>query len=262
LANIGSGVTDTVNAAVTVGTSGAVRITSHAYLTDKKQRLFCYYVTDGMYITGGAINNGGVALQWLVEKIFREDFRDEKNLTAIIQAASKINAGANGLIFLPYILGERSPFWDEKARGCFIGLTASHTKAHITRAVLEGVCFSITDVLKALEETSHTIKKLYVSGGIIQSGAWVQMLADISGKEIIVNESADASALGAALIGMKAMGKVKNLSAAKNFLKKMKSFPPDKKRHAIYEKYFLIYRSLYNQLKDTFDAISSVNDPV
>ncbi len=262
LANIGCGILDTENAAVTVGTSGAVRVTSHQYLADKKQRLFSYYVTDGFYITGGAINNGGVALQWLVEKVFENNFRDEKQLSDLVQSASKINAGANGLIFLPYIFGERSPYWDEKAKGCFIGLTASHTKAHITKAVLEGVCFSINDVLKAVEETSNYIKKLYLSGGIIQSDEWVQMLADITGKEILVNESADASALGAAFIGMKAMGVVKSLAAAKRFIKKVKTFKPGKPNHSIYKKYFAIYCSLYKKLNETFDEISLVNDVV
>ncbi|MBS1745801.1 MAG: gluconokinase [Bacteroidetes bacterium] len=260
LANIGSGIIDTVNAAVTVGTSGAVRITSHQYIADKKQRLFSYFVTDGFYITGGAINNGGVALQWLVEKIFQNNFRDEKQIKSIIKAASNIDTGANGLIFLPYIFGERSPFWDEKAKGSFIGLTALHTKAHITKAVLEGVCYSVNDVLKALEETCNPIKKIYLSGGIIQSGEWVQMLANITGKEILVNESADASALGAAFVGLKAMGFVKNLTAAKIFLKNVKTFKPDNYNHKVYKKYFVIYRSLYKKLRGTFDEIESIKD--
>ncbi|MBV9963101.1 MAG: gluconokinase, partial [Parafilimonas sp.] len=256
LANLGSGITDAKNAAITVGTSGAVRITSNKYLIDKKQRLFCYYISDGLYVTGGAVNNGGIALQWLVEKIFCEDFSDEKNLKAVINETSKINAGANGLIFLPYILGERSPVWDENAKASFIGLNASHTKAHLTKAVLEGVCFSIVEVLKALEETSGDIKNIYLSGGIIRSEEWVQLLADISGKKIMVNESADASALGAAFIGMKATGSVKKISEAKLFLKNVKDFQPDKQLHHAYKKYFKIYTSLYQKLKDTFDELS------
>lgn len=259
LANLGSGITNATNAAVTVGTSGAVRITSNKYLIDKKQRLFCYYITDGFYVTGGAVNNGGIALQWLIEKIFNDDFNDEKKFTALLKDAGKIQAGANGLIFLPYILGERSPVWDEVARGSFIGLTSSHTKAHITKAVLEGVCFSIADVLKALEETSGSIKKIYLSGGIIKSHEWVQILTDISGKEIMVNEAADASALGAAFIGMKALGKVRNIAAAKMFLENVKTFTPNKVNHNMYKEYFEIYRSLYAKLKDTFNELSAIN---
>ncbi|MEP6466431.1 MAG: gluconokinase [Parafilimonas sp.] len=259
LANLGSGIINATNAAVTVGTSGAVRITSNKYLIDKKERLFCYYITDGMYITGGAINNGGIALQWLIEKVFEDNFKDEKKFKALLKDANKIMPGANGLIFLPYIIGERSPVWDESAKGAFIGLTSAHTKQHITKAVLEGVCFAIVDVMKALEETSGAIKNIYLSGGIIKSNEWVQILTDVSGKKIIVNESADASALGAAFIGMKAIGKVKNISTAKMFLKNVKTFKPDSDNHNIYKKYFEIYKGLYAKLKDTFSELSSVN---
>ncbi len=258
LANLGSGIINKTNAAVTVGTSGAVRITSDKYLIDEKQRLFCYYITDGFYITGGATNNGGIALQWLVENVLEDDFKNEKKLKALFNQSSKINAGANGLIFLPYILGERSPVWDENAKGSFVGLTASHTKAHIIKAVLEGVCYSIVDVMLALEETSGNIKNIYLSGGIIKSEQWVQILADVSGKEILINESADASALGAAFIGMKAIGSVKKITEAKMFLKNVKTFRPNKSNHIIYKKYFKIYSSLYERLKNTFDELSMI----
>lgn len=256
LANLGSGIINANNAAVTVGTSGAVRITSNKYLIDKKQRLFCYYIGDGLYITGGAINNGGIALQWLIEKIFEEDFKDESKLTALLQNTVSIQPGSEGLIFLPYILGERSPVWDENAKGCFIGLRFAHTKTHLTKALLEGVCFSITEVLHALEETSGSVKKIYLSGGIIKSDVWVQLLADISGRQIMVNDAADASALGAAFIGMKAVGIINNIHAAEMFLKSTKTFKPMRGNHLIYKKYSEIYSSLYNKLKDSFLKLS------
>lgn len=259
LANIGSGIVNATNAAVTVGTSGAVRITSSKYLIDRKQRLFCYYITDGLYITGGAVNNGGVALQWLIEKIFKEDFKNQKKFKALLKSAMKIAPGANGLIFLPYIFGERAPVWDENAKGSFIGLTSAHTKLHMTKAVLEGVCFSIADVMKALEETGGTFKNIYLSGGIIKSEEWTQLLADISGKKIMVNEAADASALGAAFIGMKATGSIKKMGEAKAFLENVKTFKPNTAHHAVYEKYFEIYRGLYARLKNAFRELSLLN---
>jgi len=259
LANLGSGLVNMVNAAVTVGTSGAVRITSNKYLIDKKQRLFCYYIGDGFYITGGGINNGGVALQWLVEKIFEEDFREEKKLHALFKGTSKIVAGGEGLIFLPYLFGERAPIWDENAKACFVGLSSAHTKQHLVKALLEGVCFSIVDVMNALEETTGSIKNIYLSGGITKSAVWVQLLADISGKKIMINDAADASALGAAFIGMKATGSVKKITDAKMFLKNVKAFEPDKVNHYTYKKYFAIYKSLYEKLKDSFNELSTIS---
>ena len=260
LANLGCGITNAANAAITIGTSGAVRITSNKYLIDKKQRLFCYYISDGFYITGGAVNNGGVALQWLIEKMFEDDFKNEKKLKSLLNATAKIKPGAEGLIFLPYIFGERAPIWDENARGCFIGLTAIHTKVHITKAVLEGVCFSIVEVMQALEETSGPIKNIYLSGGITKSQNWMQLLADISGKQIMVNEAADASALGAAFIGMKAIGSVKKISEAKMFLKNVKTIKPNIAHHLMYKKYLRIYNSLYEKLKDSFGELRIVNN--
>lgn len=259
LANLGSGIVNANNAAVTVGTSGAVRITSNKYLIDKKQRLFCYYIGDGFYITGGALNNGGIVLQWLVEKILKESFRTETRLDALFTAAASIKPGSHGLIFLPYILGERAPVWDENAKGCFIGLTDAHTEAHITRAALEGVCYAVVDVLRALEENSGNINNIYLSGGIIKSDVWVQLLADISGKKIMLNEAADASALGAAFIGMKALGKVKNINAAKMFLQNVKMVKPSAANHRIYKKYFAVYSSLYGRLKDVFAELTAMN---
>lgn len=256
LANLGSGIINAINAAITVGTSGAVRITSNKYLIDKKQRLFCYYISDGFYITGGAINNGGIALQWLVENIFKEDFKDEKKLNRLLDVALKIKPGVEGLIFLPYILGERAPVWDENAKGCFIGLTATHNNLHMTKAVLEGVCYAIVEVLQALEETSGRVKNIYLSGGIIKSQNWVQLLADISGKQIMVNDAADASALGAAFIGMKAIGRVKKINKAKMFLGNVKTFKPNRANHLIYKKYAKVFGSLYEKLKDTFSELS------
>lgn len=259
LANLGSGIVNANNAAVTVGTSGAVRITSNKYLIDKKQRLFCYYIGDGFYITGGALNNGGIVLQWLVEKILKESFRTESRLDALFTAAANIRPGSNGLIFLPYILGERAPVWDENAKGCFIGLTDTHTEAHITRAVLEGVCYAVVDVLRALEENSNNINNIYLSGGIIKSDMWVQLLADVSGKKIMLNEAADASALGAAFIGMKALGKMKNIRAAKIFLQNVKTVKPSPANHRIYKKYFAVYSGLYERLKDVFAELTAIN---
>ncbi|MFT4152962.1 gluconokinase [Parafilimonas sp.] len=258
LANLGSGIVNANNVAITVGTSGAVRITSNKYVTDKKQRLFCYYISDGLYITGGALNNGGIALQWLVEKILKEAFRNESRLEALFKAAAGIKPGSEGLIFLPYILGERAPVWDENAKGCFIGLTETHTEAHIIRAVLEGVCYAVADVLQALEENSNDIKHIYLSGGIIKSGVWIQLLADVSGKKIMLNETADASALGAAFIGLKALGKVKSIGDAKMFLQNVKTVKPSAANHRIYQKYFAVYRSLYGRLKDVFSELSAL----
>jgi gluconokinase len=167
-----------------------------------------------------------------------------------------IKPGAEGLIFLPYISGERSPVWDENARGVFIGLCSKHARAHLTRAVIEGICFALFDVLNALEETAGSVERIYLSGGVVQSDAWPQLLANITGKKIIVNDAADASALGAAFIGMKAVGILNDLEDVSLFRQELKTFEPDTLEHTVYENYFEVYKSLYDKLKDAFEAIS------
>ncbi len=259
LANIGSGLFDKKNIAVTVGPSGAARITLNKYVVDEQQRLFCYYITDDLYILGGAVNNGGVALQWLIEKILQQNFKDEKVFNQLVKQAMQIEAGAEGLIFLPYISGERSPMWDEDARGALIGLASFHTQAYIIKAVIEGICFALFDVLKAVEETSGLIENIYLSGGITRTKSWVQLMANITGKKIIINNTADASALGAAFVGMKAVGLIKDIKDAALYLNKTTSIEPDIKQHNIYKKYFKIYRSLYATMKNTFNELNAIN---
>jgi gluconokinase len=258
LANLGSGLFDAKNMAVTVGTSGAARITVKKYKTDNRQRLFCYYIQKEMYILGGAVNNGGIALQWLIEKILQRNFKDEIVFKKIFKETTQIKAGAAGLIFLPYLNGERSPMWDENAKGALVGLTSFHTQAHIIKAVLEGICFALLDVINAVEETSGSIEKIYLSGGIIKSKEWVQLFANITGKNIIINDAADASALGAAFVGMKAVGLSDDFTKSNLFLKGTEQFKPDKKQNAVYKKYFSIYSELYTKLKDSFKEISAI----
>ena len=188
-------------------------------------------------------------MQWLIEKVLQKNFKDEKVFKKIFKEASQINAGAEGLIFLPYLNGERSPMWDENARGAFIGLTSFHTQANIIKSVLEGICFALLDVINAVEETSGAIEKIYLSGGIIKSKEWVQLFANITGKNIVINDAADASALGAAFVGMKAVGLINDFTKSNLFLKETEQFKPDKKEHVVYQKYFKVYKELYSNLK-------------
>ena len=240
--------------------SGAARITTNKYVTDKQQRLFCYYIDKEMYILGGAVNNGGVVLQWLIEKVLQQNFKDEKVFKKIFKEATQIKAGAEGLIFLPYLNGERSPMWDENVRGAFIGLTSSHKQTHVIKALLEGICFGLLDVIKAVEESDKSIEKIYLSGGIIKSPEWVQIFANITGKNIVINDAADASALGAAFVGMKAVGVLDSYTKSDLFLKETELIKPDKKEHNIYKKYFKVYQSLYKQLKDSFEMINQIDN--
>ena len=250
LANLGCGVLNMNEAALTIGTSGAVRVTIPKPAMQELNGLFSYPLTKNIYVTGGPINNGGIALQWFAENFLQMKVTTNDELSKVFEIASQAPAGSDGVYFLPYILGERAPVWDENASGMFYGLRIHHKKEHLTRAVVEGISFSLLQILKNIEATNITVEKIYLSGVVTQSDWWMQLLADMFGKKILLSDGTDASALGAAFIGMYATGIISNLSVVKSFIQTKKVFEPDNKNTVIYKHQFDIYTSLYPAMQN------------
>jgi gluconokinase len=254
-ANLGCGAILPGIAALTIGTSGAIRIVTEQSLRHENGNLFSYVLADNLFVNGGPINNGGIALQWFLQTFLQKQVTSEEDYDWFFKEAAEIKEGADGLIFLPYILGERAPVWDADARGVFIGIRSNHTIKHFMRAVIEGVCFALLQVLKVIEEKS-TINVLYATGGFTQSQLWLQMLADILNKEIRVINNADASATGAVYMGMKAAGFIKDWEDIPKFSLPEKKILPDAGKQKAYPKYFSIFSHLYEKLKDDFELLS------
>ncbi|MDQ2752835.1 MAG: FGGY-family carbohydrate kinase, partial [Bacteroidota bacterium] len=252
LANLGSGVIEHGDASLTIGTSGAIRMTSHQFRVDEQQRTFTYLLTNDIYINGGAINNGGITLEWLSKNVVSEDINE------LLELAQTAKPGANRLLFLPYLLGERAPMWDAAAKGVLFGLTQQHTKADIARATMEGICFAMRDVLGAIEEVNGPITSIYASGGFTKSQFWLQTMSDVLNKEIMMNNSADASATGAAIIGLYALGYLKSLEESKKLFSVQRTYSPNASTSEIYNSLFFIFQSLYPKLKDEFVAIGKL----
>nr|MBA2498110.1 gluconate kinase [Chitinophagaceae bacterium] len=244
MANLGSFAVNNNEAAITIGTSGAVRRLANHTINDDLQQLFQYRLDEKTFVTGGAINNGGIALQWFLDN-FYSDIRGKINIGKLLEEIKKVPAGAEGLIFLPYVFGERSPIWDASATGIFSGIRSHHTKTHFLRAVIEGICFSLLQVMQVVEKNSSPIDTVFASGGFIQSKIWVQTLADILQKKIKINSGVDASALGAAFVAFKQMGLIEQWTDVKKFYSGSDEYVPDKSVAAIYQKNFKIYASLY-----------------
>lgn len=201
LANLGIGAILPGEVAITVGTSGAVRQVTKGVHINEKRETFCYAFTAKETIIGGATNNGGVTLQWLKELLNNED-----DFASFIAKAEKVDPGSEGLIFLPYINGERAPIWDQQATGHFSGITISHKQEHFIRAVLEGITFNLYRIERALSKAAGEPNRIYVNGGLARSSFWLQMLADIFGKEVYVANTHHSSAWGAAWIALVATG--------------------------------------------------------
>ncbi|GGA90899.1 gluconokinase [Puia dinghuensis] len=251
LANLGSGAVHPGDTALTIGTSGAIRMTTPEPEPDPQERIFSYILSEDHYVCGGATNNGGNVLQWYARQVLGRNDADASEFGRLVAEAEAIAPGADGLVFLPYLLGERAPVWDANARGVFFGLRSIHGERHFLRAVLEGVSFSLRQIGASLEETIGDVRHIYASGGFTHSTLWLQMIADIFQKKVSVTASADASAIGAAQMGFYALGIIPALGDATGSLVKVVStYEPDGGRGQVYQKNYAVYTELYRRLKD------------
>ncbi|KAG4069421.1 hypothetical protein HA402_012274 [Bradysia odoriphaga] len=239
LAQLGSDAMDAGHATLTIGTSGAVRMSGKQPLTDARGRLFTYLLTDDIYITGGASNNGGVVLQWLVRDFLGQPL---SALDGLVKEALDTDPGR--LLCLPYLLGERAPVWNSHATAAFIGIQPQHTPAHFTRAALEGICFALLSIKEALEETAGAVRKISVSGGFTNAPGWIQLLADIFGQEMHLQQESDASALGAIRLAASVLGWPEAGAEAAQTV-----FRPDAGKYAGYRRKYGVFVKLYDQIE-------------
>jgi len=247
-ANLGSFVSGPGIASLTIGTSGAVRITSPEPVYNYEAMVFNYLLNDHAFVCGGAVNNGGIILGWLIKNFLAKKTSTPADYENVFREIATIPAGSEGLIFLPYLYGERAPLWDTQSCGVFFNIKPMHTQAHFLRAGLEGLCFAFNDVLQTLEASSAPIMQLNISGGFITSAVWTQMLADITGKTLAIVQQEDASAIGAVFLAMDALQlprPVENQSANSEL-----NIVPNMANHQTYNKAFLIFKRLYSDLKD------------
>lgn len=257
LANIGSNAMNTGIAALTIGTSGAVRIACDKPLVNFKSMIFNYVLDDTTFISGGPVNNGGNVLLWLFKTFVDNANPTSKDYDDFFKNIESIPAGCQGLIFLPYLYGERAPIWDEESRGVFFGIKALHTKPHFLRASVEGICFALKNILEIIEEASNPVKQLNLSGGFVHSKIWMQILSDVTGKKLFLSKTEDASSIGAALFCMKAI-KIIHEYAAFNHQPDM-IIEPNEQNHFVYEKYNSVFKNLYAPLKASMHTLHSIN---
>lgn len=261
LANLGVGAFEQGVVAVTIGTSGAVRSVVTKPQTDPHGRLFCYALKEDFWVVGGPINNGGIMLRWVRDQLATLEAEEARRLGEdpydyLTELASQVKAGSDGLLFLPLLAGERAPYWNANARGVFFGLSLVHEKKHMIRAVLEGVMFRIQSVTVALEEMTGAVKEIRASGGFARSALWRQILADVTGTRVTVTDSIESSGVGAALLGLLAMGEIKDFSEAHHWVRVGTAHEVKENDHRVYKQLTSIYENVYHQLKDQFDAIS------
>lgn len=257
MANLGSFAVTPGIAALTIGTSGAIRVASEKSTINFQAMTFNYLLTKDIFISGGPINNGGVILKWYTETFLRKTLNNAADYDAILHEIESVPPAAEGLIFLPYLLGERAPLWDSEASGAFFGIRNFHTQAHFTRAVIEGISMALFSIATAMEASGLRIDQVHVSGGFVHSEEWLQILADIFNKKICLINAEDASAVGAAYLGFKCANLIKDYKELQP--KQDITYTPNQENHAVYKKAFAIYESLYKKLKPEMEAVRKVN---
>ena len=256
LANLGTLCLSSSEAAITIGTSAAVRITSTKPVEDVDRMIFNYRLDEKTFVCGGAVNNGGNVFKWLLESIFA-NHTEVKTYEQLLEVISQVAPGSDGLLFLPYLHGERAPIWDEKSCGVYMGLSAKHTLHHFARAAAEGVCFALQHVLSSLEEVCGAVQQITISGGLVQSAAIMQLLADITGKKLEVQQNDDASAIGAAYLAQKAIGIIDEYASIKKG--EAVYFLPQQGVTAQYQRLIPMYKALYPLLKDQMHLLHQLH---
>lgn len=259
LAMLGAGVWNKGKATITIEDSGAMRVAGKQIIQDKKQRFFNYILAENYYVSGGPTNNGGVIFEWFAKQFgdFKNAFDLESCLEDLINDAAKVQPGAEGLLFLPYLLGERAPIWNANARGVYFGMNINHEKKHFIRAAIEGILYEIYSIGKTLEE-HRAINTLSVNGSFASIPFCTQLIADIFNKPVSVSKNTNSVGLGAFLLSATEMGIYKNLDEAAKTVVLPETFKPNRQNHSVYKKYFRIFEKLSAKLFDEFEEISNL----
>ncbi len=238
------------------GQAGGMSICLEDYVADPRLILSHHADNSKWLLQGGTVGGGGV-MRWLEREFgeYERTIADEVGKSSLIQfndIAKKVPVGSEGLVFLPYMSGERSPIWDPNAKGVFYGLDFSKTKAHMIRAAMEGVAYSLKHNLDIAEEQGAYVEKLLAMGGSANSILWTQIKSDIVGKPITVPSSDTATTLGAVILAGVGIGMYESFEEAVALtVKETRHHEPNMENHKLYQKNYKIYLELYEKLKDT-----------
>ncbi|ADQ41498.1 xylulokinase [Caldicellulosiruptor acetigenus I77R1B] len=257
---VGNGIVKTGVISSTIGSSGVVFAHLDEFKIDPQGRVhtFCHAVP-GKWHVMGVTQGAGLSLKWFrdnfahIEKAAFE-FIDKDPYILMDQEAELANPGADGLVFLPYLMGERTPILDPYAKGIFFGITAKHTRREFIRAVMEGVVFSLKNCLDILYEMGIEVKEVRVSGGGAKSKLWRQMQADIFEMDVWTLNSKEGPAFGAAILAAVGAGEYQKVEeACDTMIQKVDNCSPNEKLFEIYRKTYKLYNSIYPRVKDLFN---------
>jgi xylulokinase len=264
---VGNGIVRPGVLSTSIGTSGVVFVHSETPQVDPHGRLhtFCHAVNGKWHMMGVTLAAGG-SLQWFRNAVCQTLANEAKKrkidaYDVLTEEAAVTPAGADGLFFLPYLAGERTPHADPIARGAFVGLTLKHSRGHLVRAIMEGVTYSLRDCLAIIEEQGVAVKQIRASGGGARSPFWRQMQADVFSKTVVSMAADEGPAYGVALLAAVGAGEFNDIDEACEATVKTKAqTKPLASARRYYDKAFPLYQKLYHSLREDFRAISKLSE--
>ncbi len=265
-AAVGMGVIEEGKAFTTIGTSGVVFAHTDKPIIDPHGRVhtFCCAVPNAWHVMG-VTQGAGLSMQWFKNNFCSEEILNAKNggkpvYIATDDMAASVSIGCDKLLYLPYLMGERTPHLDPDCRGVFFGISAMHTKSHFIRAILEGVTYSLYDCLLVLKEMNISPKTMLLCGGGSKSKLWRSIICDTFGMPTETSKSSDAAALGVAILAAVGAGIYSDVKSACAAMVPASSdiLLPDNENKDEYRKYHNIYSSLYNSLSSDFKSLSKL----
>ncbi len=250
VAAVGSGVVGSGSCSISLGTSGVVFMSNEEFIVDENNSLHSFCHANGRYHLMGVTLAAAASLKWWVEKINKSD-----NIEELLSEAKEVEAG--NLFYLPYLMGERTPHNDPNCRGTFIGMNITHERKHMTRAVLEGVAFSLRDTFEIMKKMGIEITEISINGGGSRSRLWCEVIADVLNLKVIKYNTNEGPAYGAAILASVGFGLFDTVeNACSKFIKITESINPNKENIQYYTKKYEKYRKIYPATKELFRQLS------
>ncbi|MDQ0107359.1 gluconokinase [Chitinophaga terrae (ex Kim and Jung 2007)] len=258
-ASLGGGIMEEGRATITIEDSAAMRIIGRKVLQDEGCRMFNYILDEHYYISGGPSNNGSVVFEWFSRQFanYTDSYSDEMVMRDLLLMAEQVDAGADGLLFLPYLLGERAPIWNPSARGVYFGANINHDRRHFIRATIEGILFEMYSIGKLLLQ-HRDISQITVNGSFVTAPLISRLLADIFNIPMSVNQHVSAVSTGAFLLSAKEFGIYRSLEEAAKSITLHAPVHPDPANHAIYAKYHQLFEKLTDKLSPEFELLDEL----
>lgn len=263
LSHLGAGAFETGQYSVTIGTSSGLRTLAPNPLVDESGGTFCYAFSEGLWLVGCPCSTGGISLQWFNEtfpsdSVLHQDKDD--SIAESIASALALAIGAEGLVFLPFIAGERAPGRNPDARGVFFGIGLQHRREHFVRAIVEGILLSVNSLYAPIQKMGIPVKETRITGGFARTAGVPQAMADVFGHEVLAPRFAEAASYGSALLAMHGVGFLGGLNDISGKVEIGEHLRPDLQRHRKYEELSELFENLNRNLDGSFTLLNEFRE--